>query len=66
MDKAKGVLKRGKELPRSPNGTAETLRDLGISKKQSAKWQQLADVPEEDFEAALTLVMLCMLGPWPQ
>lgn len=30
-----------------------TLSDLGVSKKQSARFQQLADVPEEDFEAAL-------------
>ena len=30
-----------------------TLSDLGISRKQSAKWQQLADVPESEFEAAL-------------
>lgn len=55
MEKAKGaaregVGKRGSSgVPRSE----QTLSDLGISKKQSAKWQQLADVPEEDFEAAL-------------
>jgi hypothetical protein len=27
--------------------------DLGISKDQSSRWQQLADVPEDQFEAAL-------------
>ena len=55
MEKAKGRLKRGTQLPRSPSGTAETLRELGISKQQSAKWQQLADIPEADFEAALAV-----------
>jgi hypothetical protein len=33
--------------------SAATLSDLGISKNQSAKWQQLAAVPEDQFEAAL-------------
>lgn len=33
--------------------TATTISDLGISRDQSSKWQQLAAVPERDFEAAL-------------
>lgn len=33
--------------------TPSTLSDLGISRDQSSRWQQLADVPEGDFEAAL-------------
>lgn len=32
---------------------APTLEALGISKTQSSKWQQLAAVPQEQFEAAL-------------
>jgi hypothetical protein len=31
----------------------KTLRELGISKDQSSKWQQLADVPDEQFGGAL-------------
>lgn len=50
-EKAKGLLKRGAELPRSPNGTAgQTLADMGISKKQSSNWQRLAAVPDDQFE----------------
>jgi hypothetical protein len=29
------------------------LTDLGITRDQSSKWQKLADVPKDDFEAAL-------------
>jgi hypothetical protein len=31
----------------------QPLSELGISRDQSSQWQQLADVPEDEFEAAL-------------
>lgn len=30
-----------------------TLKELGISETQSHRWQQLAEIPKDDFEAAL-------------
>jgi len=54
MEKAKGGQ------PYQSNGTtssntvpAKTLADLGITKDQSSKWQQLAAVPADEFEAAI-------------
>jgi len=50
MEKAKG-----RAAPtRSRRVTAtKTLKELGITKNQSSRWQALAGVPQEDFEAAL-------------
>jgi hypothetical protein len=54
-EKAKGARGSGSNQHevRSHDDTAPTLAEIGISKAQSAKWQQLADIPEADFEAAL-------------
>jgi hypothetical protein len=39
-------------VPRS-NQSTPTLKDLGVTKRQAHDWQQLAEVPEDEFEAAL-------------
>lgn len=55
MPKNKGAAESGTQrgMTQSQNGTASTLSDLGITKRQSSDWQQLAAVPEEQFEAAI-------------
>jgi len=57
MDKARGARGnpngRGAKIVRSPGDTAQppTLKELGVSKSQSSRWQQLALQPEPVFEA---------------
>jgi hypothetical protein len=46
MPKLKGRPKKG--------STDTRLSDLGVSEDQSSRWQQLADVLEEEFEVATT------------
>jgi hypothetical protein len=36
----------------------QTLTDLGISKTQSAQWQQVAKIPVREFEAAIEKVAI--------
>lgn len=48
MEKNKG----GDPMKRE-DGVPPVLSDLGITRSQSSKWQQLAGVPENEFEAAL-------------
>ena len=49
---ATGNLKRG---PKSKDTTSEkTLSDLCITRDESSKWQKLAEIPEEKFEAAVS------------
>lgn len=50
--KKSGERADGKGHPKLVSNAA-TLETLHISRDQSSTWQQLADVPEEEFEAAL-------------
>jgi hypothetical protein len=57
MEKAKGIAGPGRgKAGRPARGAfneAPTLRDLGITRDESSKWQKLAAVPQDQFEAAL-------------
>jgi hypothetical protein len=51
MEKAKGAPGNQHTGPLLRQEGTKTLSDLGISYRQSSDWQQLADVPEDEFEA---------------
>lgn len=46
MPKNEGTLKRGPVVPDGNRGDHATLAEIGITKKQSATAQKLADIPE--------------------
>ncbi len=51
MEKNKGVRLGGRTM-RPPDNTPK-LKDLGIKKDQSVRWQQIADLPEVIFEEVI-------------
>lgn len=63
MPKATGAMGnpngQGAPIVRSHDETAQppTLNDLGITKSQSSRWQSIASVPEEVFEAEIIEVL---------
>jgi hypothetical protein len=50
LDKRKNQKSAGPTMGPAPL----TLKELGISKNQSSKWQKLAGVPDEEFDAKPT------------
>ena len=58
MEKAKRGADKNGSGQRSQRTTPEspkTLAEMGVSKDQSSKWQQLAKVPDKEFEDAINL-----------
>jgi len=55
MEKDKGG-RPGKTPTNLEGVSATSLKDLGVTYKQSSQWQQLADVPEDEFEEAIAAV----------
>ena len=53
MDMAKGNQHVNSARSQRTTEQPKTLTDMGISKDQSSKWQQLAKVPDKEFEDAL-------------
>lgn len=59
-EKAKGARGTGSnqyqtEVRSNDATTPKTLAEMGVTKDQSSKWQQLARVPEKEFEDAINL-----------
>ncbi len=52
-EKAKGARGIGRSAVARDDRTPKTLGEMGITKDQSANWQKLAAVPQEDFDEAL-------------
>jgi uncharacterized low-complexity protein len=58
MEKAKRGPDKNGNGQRSQQTTPEqskTLSEMGVTKDQSSKWQKLANIPEAEFESAVSL-----------
>ena len=51
-----GDIEKQRERRTGSSTSVKTLKDLGISRNQSANWQWFAEIPEEKFEAAIAKV----------
>ena len=49
-------VKKGRPKKEMSNGTTfKTIEKMGITRDQSSKWQQLANVPDKEFEEAINV-----------
>ena len=56
MPKATGAAGIGPIAVPEEYRNEPTLEDMGITKKESATWQKMADIPEEQFHASMNTV----------
>ncbi len=60
MEKAKGTDRGGRTSKidgrrELPSNSPKTLSEMGVTKDQSSKWQKLANIPDDEFEEAVTM-----------
>ena len=53
LSRAETIAHEGGRSERSHDGRVPRLADLGLNYNQSARWQAIAAVPEEAFEAGI-------------
>ena len=53
---------QGAEIVRSSEGTTQTLAEIGITKKQSATAQKLANIPDQEFRERIASLQRCGLS----
>jgi hypothetical protein len=46
----KGGVPVGDRAPKPPRDTVPTLKDLGVTKSQSSRWQKVAALPKDEQE----------------
>ena len=46
--------RKKKQVYRGGTPEPKTLPELGVTRKQSSKWQQLSDIPEQEFETEIS------------
>jgi hypothetical protein len=52
-DRKSDEYQKSHEMTFDPTPHPESLQAIGVSKQQASQWRQLADVPDEVFEAAI-------------
>jgi hypothetical protein len=53
MEKQHGGCRKKQKMDSPPDESISTMKSLGITHNQSSQWQQLAKIPEPEFERRL-------------